>query len=244
MMRPNRRSFVAVYLLVFVSFASLAAQEVSVRPGINDSFRDPEVVDFVERFEGESREVFVERAAIADACRLRPGMVVADVGAGTGLFTRLFAERVGAEGRVVAVDIAAKFLDHIEQTARAAGLRNVETVLGTDESTNLPPDSVDLVFICDTYHHFEYPERMMTSIQRALRPGGRLVVVDFVRIPGESSEWVLGHVRAGQEEVEGEIAACGFRQTETELESLAENYLIEFVKVPAADAAGNGSHRP
>src|SRR5262245_54115180 len=97
-----------------------AAQDKSVKPGINDPFKDPDVKKFKETFEGESREIFVARDKIVAACKLTPGLVVADVGAGTGLFTRLFAKEVGPKGRVYAVDIAEKFLAHVQKTCKEA----------------------------------------------------------------------------------------------------------------------------
>jgi ubiquinone/menaquinone biosynthesis C-methylase UbiE len=80
-------------------------------------------------------------------------MVVADVGAGTGLFTRLFAVEVGPQGRVYAVDIARKFIEHIEKTSKESGLKHVMGIVCTPTSTELPRDSVNLVFVCDAYHH-------------------------------------------------------------------------------------------
>jgi ubiquinone/menaquinone biosynthesis C-methylase UbiE len=233
--RPSTGSRSAL-LGLFVAFFALStnAQEQSVKPGINDAFKDPAVDEFVGRFEVESREVFTHRNAIVKACGLRPGMVVADVGAGTGLFTRLFAEVVGDKGRVMAVDIAPKFIAHIEETARKAGLRNVVGVVGTDRSVELPADSVDLAFVCDTYHHFEFPLRTLETIHRALRPGGRLIVIDFHRIEGKSSEWVLGHVRAGQEVFTAEILKCGFRLAGEE-PLLKENYFLRFEKSAAGE---------
>ena len=209
---------------------SVAAQEKSVKPGINDPFKDPDVKEFRGKFEVESREVYAQREKIVAACKVKPGMVVADVGAGTGLFTRLLAKEVGPTGQVYAVDIAPKFLEHIRASCRDAGVRNVTPVLCGPDSTDLPPDSVDLVFVCDTYHHFEFPQRTLASLHRAIRPGGRLVVVDFVRIPGKSSDWVLGHVRAGQEVVEREIAAAGFEKVGEVKDLLKENYIVVFTR--------------
>lgn len=218
------------------------AQEKSVRPGINDSFRDPDVKEFQERFEVESREVFTRRNEIVAACQIRPGQTVADIGAGTGLFTRLFAEAVGKEGRVIAVDIAQPFLDHIQATSRAAGRQNVDTLLCTPDSTDLPPESVDLAFICDTYHHFEFPLKTMASLHRAVKPGGRVILVDFRRVEGASTDWVLTHVRAGQEVFEAEIVKAGFQKTHEEQELLKENYFVVFEK-PAAEASEAGRPR-
>jgi SAM-dependent methyltransferase len=209
-------------------------QEKSVRPGINDPFKDPDLPKYIGVFEGESREVFAKRKEIVAACQLKPGMVVADIGAGTGLFTRLFAPAVGPTGKVYAVDIARKFIDHIAKTCKEAGIQNVTGVVCTPTSVELPPASCDLAFICDTYHHFEFPGRTLATIHRALRPGGRLVLVDFRRIEGQSSEWVLGHVRAGQEVFTREIVAAGFRVVD-EPAFLKENYCVRFERVELAE---------
>lgn len=206
----------------------LLAQQESVRPGINDSFRDPDPQKFAARFEVESREVFAKRVEIVAELGLKPGMVIADVGAGTGLFTREFAAKLGRDGRVLAVDISENFLEHIRRTVREKGLLNVETVLCTDDSTKLPQDSVDAVFICDTYHHFEYPAKTMTSVRKALRPGGKVYVIDFHRIEGKSSEWTMNHVRAGQEVFEAEILEAGFRRLRQVEGVLSDNYMLVF----------------
>jgi tRNA A58 N-methylase Trm61 len=133
--------------------------EASVRPGINDSFLNPalDVDGMTQRFEAESREIFAKRAAIARAVGLGPGMAVADVGAGTGLFVELFARDVTESGRVYAVEIAPKFVELLRERAAARGFDQVEAVLGSDRDVRLPDNSTDVVFVCDTYHHYEYP---------------------------------------------------------------------------------------
>jgi predicted methyltransferase len=206
--------------------------ESSVKPGVNAEFLKPElqITQWVERFEREGREIYDQREAIARAVGLRPGMSVADIGAGTGLFTPLFAEAVGPAGTVYAVDIAPEFVKHIEQRAAVSGLRNVRGVLCTERSVELPPNSVDVAFICDTYHHFEFPQSTMKSLHRALRRTGEVVLIDFKRIPGQSSEWTMNHVRAGQEVFEQEIESVGFRKVR-EIDLLKQNYVVRFRKV-------------
>jgi ubiquinone/menaquinone biosynthesis C-methylase UbiE len=152
---------------------------------------------------------------------------VADVGAGSGLFTRLFAAEVGKTGRVYAVDIAREFVEGNLRRAREQGHQNVIGIESSQEDTRLPAASVDLVFICDAYHHFEQPQAMLGSIRRALRPGGTLVVVDFERIPGVSPEWIVKHVRAGKEQFRAEIEAAGLRFVE-EVKLMRENYFLRF----------------
>jgi ubiquinone/menaquinone biosynthesis C-methylase UbiE len=219
-----------VCFLLLAASVSLA-QEKSVRPGINDPFVNPDIKKYTETFEGESREVFAKRKEIVAALGLKPGLTVADIGAGTGLYTRLFAAEVGAKGTVYAVDISDKFLEHITSVNKKLGLTNVKTVLCKPHSVELEKSSIDLAFICDTYHHFEFPHRTMTSLHATLKPGGRVVVIDFRRIKGESTDWVLNHVRAGQEVFEQEITDAGFRKVKDEKTLLKENYFVIFERV-------------
>lgn len=198
---------------------------------INEEFRKPDldIEQWIERWESESREIYTERTKIVEAMNLRTGMRVADVGAGTGLFVEPLAKAVGEKGRVYAVDIAPRFIEHIKDRAAGAGLTNVEAVLSTEESVSLPSNSVDLVFLCDTYHHFADPRVMLASIHRAIGPGGVLVVIDFERIPGQSREWVLNHVRAGKEVFKAEIEAAGFVfLEEVKIDGFHENYFLRF----------------
>ncbi len=202
--------------------------------GINDSFLDPDmnVDDFIKRFEIESREVFACRQQILAAVGLEPGMAVADVGAGTGLYIAAFSSAVGANGRVFAIDIAPNFIKHLRQRAKDEGLENIEVVLCSDRDVNLKPDSVDRVFICDVYHHFEYPESSLKSIYAALRKGGKLILVDFSREgKGERGEWLKSHIRAPQAVFQKEIVDAGFTfEEEVTIDGFKENYLLRFSK--------------
>jgi ubiquinone/menaquinone biosynthesis C-methylase UbiE len=204
-----------------------------VDPKINAAFKKPNVKEYVNKFEIESRENYARRHEIVAALDLEPGMAVADVGAGTGLFTRLFAEKVGPKGKVYAVDIAQPFLDHIAAQAKKSGHKHVVTILGSQDSTNLPAESVEMVFLSDVYHHLEKPEKMLASIHRALRPGGRLVVIEFDRVEGRSSAFVLKHVRAGQAVFRKEIEEAGFAVIPTpKPPKLKENFFLRFEKRP------------
>ncbi len=231
-MNTSSAPFAAAAVISLLTLVSTTAQERSVRPGINKPFENPVPKDFLDKFEGESREIAAQAKEIVAACKLKPGMTVADVGAGTGLFTRKFAAVVGDSGKVIAVDIAPSFLRHIEKTCADAKIENVETILCDQFSTKLPKNAVDVVFICDTYHHFEFPERTLQSIHDALRPGGQIVLIDLERIEGKSTDWVMGHVRAGKEVFVREIAAAGFKAVGEE-KFLKENYFVRFEKAGA-----------
>lgn len=210
-------------------------QKQSVKPGINETFLDPnlDVNAFVERFELESREIFGSRKQVLRELRIRPGEEIADIGAGTGFYSLMFATATGPEGQVFAVEIASRFLEHIRERTTEADIHNVTPVLSQFDHCNLPPESTDVVFICDTYHHFEFPDDTMRSIHRAMRENGRLFVVDFERIPGQSRDWVLNHVRAGKETVIEEIQSSGFQLVrEVPINGFVENYMLEFRKSP------------
>lgn len=212
--------------------ASAPAHETSVAPGINEPYQAPDVDSFVARFETESREVYAKRRQIVADMRLSPGSAVADIGAGTGAFTFVLAEAVGTSGRVYAVDIAAPFLDHIRTRAAEQGVDNVVTVRCEEDSVGLPPRSIDAAFVCDTYHHFEYPQSSLASIRDALRPGGELFIVDFERIEGRSSDWILNHVRCGKATVIQEVTSAGFEllPPAAQTAELKENYFLRFRK--------------
>jgi len=213
-------------LSLFLLF-SVTAHGQGASPEINEQYQNPDFGRWQRNFETEGREVYEKRLAVVEAAAPQPGQTVADIGAGTGLFTRLFAARVGPQGRVYAVDIARNFVDGNVRRARQAGLENVVGVVSAQTDTRLEAGSVDLAFICDAYHHFENPPAMLASIRRALRPGGTLVVIDFERIPGTSPEWILKHVRAGKEDFRREIEAAGFRFVE-EVKLMRENYFLRF----------------
>jgi len=202
-------------------------------PGINTNFLDPnlDADAFVKRFETESREVFAKRSAIARACGLREGMAVADVGAGTGLFVDYFALDVKKSGRVYAVELSEVFAERLQKRIVSRNQSQVEVVRCTERDVSLPEGSVDTVFTCDTYHHFEYPKATLASIYRALRPGGTFVIVDFERIPGKTREWLLNHVRCGKQQVIREVTDAGFVLMEEVALGLEENYFLRFLRL-------------
>ncbi|MFG0261169.1 MAG: class I SAM-dependent methyltransferase [Novipirellula sp. JB048] len=205
----------------------------SVKPGINDSFLDPklDVQAWVERLAVERREVYHARDALLAHLPLRPGDRVADVGAGTGFYSLLMSKAVGSEGWVYAVEISPGFVSHLADQFSQRDVRNVTTVMCSEDSVCLPPASIDLAFLCDVYHHFEFPQATMRSIFTALRPGGRVVMIDFERIPGVSREWVLNHVRAGKTTFMDEVQSVGFElAAERRIPGLQENYYLEFRK--------------
>lgn len=217
-----------IILIAHLPF-DLIAEEQSINPGINHNYKDPDWHQWVNTFERPGREVFDRRHAIIEASDVRPGMAIADIGAGTGLFTKLFAIKTGHEGKVYAVDISPSFIKNILRISQQLGMNNVEGIVNSDKDVSLAPDSIDLAFITDTYHHFEYPVSMLTSIYEALRPGGRMIIIDFVRDPKISTGWVMSHVRADKKTVIKEITRAGFEFI-GEKPVLRQNYFLVFAR--------------
>ena len=110
---------------------------------------------------------------------LKPGMVVADVGAGSGYLTLPMARAVGKSGKVFAVDIQREMLDMVRAKAKRAGLGNIATVLGTEDDPKVPPGSCDLMLLVDVYHELGRPYEMTLNMIRGLKKGGRLVLVEY-----------------------------------------------------------------
>ncbi len=238
--RLPKIALTAVMLAQVFSLASVAADKVKNAPlatrapveTSDDVAAEKEWNKWLLTFENVTREIYNQRSAIIKALELKPGMDVADIGSGTGFYTLLMAKEVAPNGDIYAVDINKAFLKHIEQKAREQGVKQMHTVLCTKKSVGLPTNSIDLAFVCDTYHYLEYPKSTLISINKALRKNGKLVVVDIDRRPEKSSDWVMKNVRTGKKEFIAEIEAAGFKKVK-EADFLKENFMATFVKAPA-----------
>ena len=227
-MKFGRKHALALMLAAGVSTAW--AQQPTITPtakDLNKSF-DADASQWSERFEHEGRAIYDKRSEILDAMSLKPGVDVADIGAGSGLFSRLIARRVAPGGTVYAVDIAKNMIDHITKTAHDENIANLKAVLGGPHSPKLVPNSVDVICIIDSYHHFEFPADMLQEINKALRPNGVLIVIDFKRIEGVSSDYILKMVRAGEGTFTDEFQNAGFKLMERRDDMFPENYLLKF----------------
>lgn len=151
----------------------------------------------------DERQKPVELVAALD---LKPGMTVADIGTGIGYMLPFLSKAVGPTGKVFGEDIQTDFLEKAKAKVEKEKLGNVELFQGNDVDPKLPENSVDVMLVLDTYHHFDYPEKMLAAMRKSLKPGGRLVIVDFYRHAGPGP----GHIRIDRDEVAKEVAAAGF----------------------------------
>ena len=156
----------------------------------------------------EARQSF---ATAMDALGIEPGSVVADVGAGPGPYTFPLAERVGPEGKVYAVDIDEDDLAKIHSRAERDGVAQVETILGATDDPRLPAAALDVVLVINTYHEFREYDAMLQSIHRALKPGGRLAIIDAKTDAGEARSRYHSRHRIPAELVREDALRNGFR---------------------------------
>jgi SAM-dependent methyltransferase len=135
-----------------------------------------EAADWLERPERDTEE---HTEALVEQLKLRPGEIVADIGAGTGYFSRRLARKVGATGKVLAVDIQPEMLILLTNRMVEAGITNVVPVLGNAIDPKLPAETVDLALMVDVYHEFDFPSEIMDALCRSVKPGGRVVFVEY-----------------------------------------------------------------
>jgi len=166
--------------------------------------------------------------AVIDALELRGGEVVADLGAGSGFFTFRLAAKVGKAGKVLAVDIQDEMLETLRRRAKALGVTNVQEVKGSETDPKLPASGVDRVLMVDVYHELAYPFEVMTRVREALKPGGRVVFVEYRKEdPGVPIKEVH---KMSVEQLAKEMKAVGLAQIRT-VESLPSQHIVIFEKL-------------
>jgi len=176
--------------------------------------------------ERPSREIEEQPQKVLDALNLQPTDVVADIGTGTGYFSFRMAQMI-PDGKVLAVDIQPEMLDIIEFLKKDTGITNVEAILGNITNPNLSDNSIDLALMVDAYHEFSHPYEVMHAITKALKPGGRVVIVEYRKenpfIP------IKGLHKMTQNQVKKEMAMVGLQWQNTD-ESLPSQHIITFAK--------------
>jgi precorrin-6B methylase 2 len=135
-----------------------------------------QAANWLERPEREEEE---RLTLLVNELKLKPGDVVADIGAGSGVISLMMARKVGPKGKVLAVDIQQEMLDLLAHKLKERRIKNVEPVLAKEKSPNLEPDSIDFALMVDVYHEFEYPYETMLELSKALKPGGRVAFVEY-----------------------------------------------------------------
>ena len=201
------------------------------RDGIGKFYLDREIAKVMGHqemlwLERPSREIQEQPNKVVEALNLKPTDVVADIGAGTGYFSFRIASLV-PQGKVYAVDIQPEMLDVINFLKTEDNVTNVESVLGTLSNPNLPENSIDVALMVDAYHEFEYPREMMEALVKSLKPGGRVVLVEYRQenplIPIKTLH------KMTQKQVKKEMNAVGLFWQETQ-EFLPQQHFMIFQK--------------
>ncbi|PYU93485.1 MAG: methyltransferase type 11 [Acidobacteria bacterium] len=184
----------------------------------------PGGIAWLERPEREDEE---HPAIVIDALGLRGGEVVADLGAGSGYFTFLIAAKVGKTGKMLAVEIQDEMLEAIRRRATALKVTNVEEVKGSETDPKLPVNGVDIVLMVDVYHELVYPYEVMTKVRKALKPGGRVVFVEYRK---EDPRVAIKEVhKMSVEQLEKEMRVVGLAHVRT-VETLPSQHIVVFEK--------------
>lgn len=185
---------------------------------------------YIHNLERPERDEYQQPEKVIDALNLTHGMVVADIGAGSGYFTRRFAQTVGDTGEVIAVDVEQKMLDYNKQKIEQLGLGDrARFILAKLDDPSLPDNSVDVIFLCNAYHHIDHHVEYFAKIQSALKPNGRVVIIDFYHDERSGKLGFPKHHLVPREQVIKNMEQAGYSFS-NEHTFLSRQYFLEFVK--------------
>ncbi|HSF10802.1 MAG TPA: class I SAM-dependent methyltransferase [Nitrospirales bacterium] len=192
---------------------------------------------YIHALERPERDQHQQPEKVIEALNLTPGMMVIDIGAGSGYFTRRFAQSVGDKGRVIAIDVEQKMLNYNKQQLEKLGLANrVHFVLAESEGPTFSGNNADMVFLCDVYHHLEDQIDYLANTKPALKPNGRVVIIDYYN---DARSGTLGFSKrhlVPKEQVIKDMEQAGFTLAK-EHTFLPRQYFLEFVSKKGGTSA-------
>lgn len=194
--------------------------------------RPADIPQYLEHLDRAERDTDQQPERVIGALSLQPGLSVADIGAGSGYFTRRFVQAVTEKGKVYAVDVEPDMLQYAKASiARMPIPATVEFVLARPDNPGLPPQSVDLIFLCNVYHHLNDRPAYFSNVRSALKPSGRIAIIDFYH---DARSGDVGFPRkhlVPRETVIEEMAKAGL-QLVREHTFLKRQYFLEFLPIP------------
>lgn len=204
----NFRTLIRSLSLFVCSFALLLSlAKAQTPPGQSRGNRTAD--DYIKLLESERRQSELQVAKVIETLKVKPGQRVADIGSGSGLFTRPLAKQLGNKGVVYAVDIDPELIKYVEKTAAEQNLTNIKTIMGGEADPKLP-EKVDLIVIIDTLHHIANQPTYLKGLKKYLKSNGRIALIDF------SKTWPAGHEKMIYKlaDLDGWMKAAGFKQIE------------------------------
>jgi len=210
--KTHRLTAYVVWVLIAALGNSLAwAAEQPADGGLAVPYRFGDVERWAPVFERPQRDGYQMPARVVATLGIEPGDIVADVGAATGYFTRRFAQAVGETSLVYAVDIEAGMLTWLDKRAKTEGIDNIETRVATVSDSHLPDHCCDLIFLCNTYHMIAARVDYLKHLQHKLKPGGRIVIIDWRKKPlprGPNPKWKLTATQVADETARAGLCAA------------------------------------
>ncbi len=188
----------------------------------HDQGSESSVEHWLPRLEGEERDSWQRPEEVVELLAISPGMVVADIGAGTGYFLGILAAAVGPEGQVLGLDVDDELVTYMQQRVVGEGWKNVESKKVAFDDPDLTPESVDRILIVNTWHHIGQREAYSGKLAAALANDGRVVIIDFTK---DSPHGPPVDHRLSAAEVQSELEAAGF-ETEVVVEGLPHQYVV------------------
>ncbi len=222
----NRRR-AAVCVLSLSSFVFCAPSFVPAQHGHGHD-RMPNVMEYLDRLERPERDRDQKPAQVVEALALKPGMTVADLGAGSGYFTRRFVEAVTETGKVYAIDVEPEALKYVEDSlVHLHRPYTAEFILARPDNPKIPTESADVIFLCNTYHHLDDRATYFRNVRSALKSGGRVAIVDFYHDERSGDLGFPKRHLVSRDKVVEEMTEAGYKLTQ-EHTFLPKQYFLEF----------------
>ncbi|MCK5287041.1 MAG: class I SAM-dependent methyltransferase [Thermodesulfovibrionia bacterium] len=221
----KRTALCVVFLTALCAYALTGCAEQQKQHTSSSQGRFDDINRWVKVFENPERNKWQKPEEVIKKLNLKNGDVIADIGAGTGYFTRLFARAVAPEGKAIGLDIENSMVKYMEEDARKLNLKNYRARVVKPDDPELEPHSVDVIFICNTYHHIQQRVDYLRRLSKSLSANGRVVIVDFYKKPLPYGPPVDHKI--SKETVLKEFREAGYNLTRS-LEFLPYQYFLEF----------------
>jgi len=226
-MRKTSAQMALASVFALATALTLAAQQAGVHPLSGRRFAQTMSVEGADWLDRSERDLEENPDRAIDVLKLEKGSTVADVGAGSGYMTVKLAKKVGPQGKVYANDIQQGMLDLLSKRVTKSKITNVSTVLGTQDDPKLPADTLDLVIMVDVYHELSQPQVMLRHIRDSLKPGGRLVLLEYRKEDPDIP--IRPEHKMSVADAKLEVEAEGFKLTKTN-EDLPRQHILIFTK--------------